>query len=101
MNVNKKILILLIHLNWKVEGENTILGYLELVCYCANKCQTASPTICCAVAELLSGLADSQVFSFANSSYLFVYLFIFYFEVVCLTKYFCSISRLFYLLVQS
>lgn len=39
----------------------TIKEFLEIVHYCAQRCQTASPAVCSAVAEQLNMLAGSQV----------------------------------------
>ncbi|KAK6135420.1 hypothetical protein DH2020_030839 [Rehmannia glutinosa] len=41
----------------KVGEEKTTLGFLELVCYCANKCHSLTVTLCDPVAEHLYGLA--------------------------------------------
>ncbi|KAL6517690.1 hypothetical protein OROMI_033391 [Orobanche minor] len=43
----------------KAEEEKTTLGFLELVCYCANKCRSVSVSLCDPVAEYLHGLAGS------------------------------------------
>lgn len=76
MNANKQA-NLLVYLNWKVEDKNAALEFLELICYCANSCLTATSTVCCAVAELLVRLADSQVCVFqilaAYLCYLYLY----------------------------
>ncbi|KAL6494538.1 hypothetical protein OROGR_031338 [Orobanche gracilis] len=42
-----------------VEEEKTTLGFLELVCYCANKCRSVTVSLCDPVAEYLHRLAGS------------------------------------------
>ncbi|XP_057803899.1 separase isoform X2 [Salvia miltiorrhiza] len=50
-------------------AEKTALGFLELVCYCANKCQSATVVLCDPVALYLYRLAESfsQDFIFISS----------------------------------
>ncbi|KAL6545762.1 hypothetical protein OROGR_009636 [Orobanche gracilis] len=43
----------------RVEEEKTTLGFLELVCYCANKCRSVTVSLCDPVAEYLHSLAGS------------------------------------------
>ncbi|KAL7119495.1 hypothetical protein ACP275_02G066600 [Erythranthe tilingii] len=43
----------------KVGVEETTPGFLELVCYCANKCHSSTVSLCDPVAEHLSRLADT------------------------------------------
>ncbi|XP_038885485.1 separase isoform X3 [Benincasa hispida] len=38
-------------LEWKDETECTVVEFLQLICYCANKCQSASPDCCCVFAR--------------------------------------------------
>ncbi|KAL3814465.1 hypothetical protein ACJIZ3_015733 [Penstemon smallii] len=53
----------------KVGVEKTIAGFLELVCYCANKCHGATMKLCGPVAEHLNRLADAfqEGFPFISS----------------------------------
>ncbi|KAK6156938.1 hypothetical protein DH2020_011186 [Rehmannia glutinosa] len=54
----------------KVGEEKTTLGFLELVCYCANKCHSLTVTLCDPVAEHLYGLAGHFQKSLAESIHL-------------------------------
>lgn len=47
---------------WQVGMENAIVEFLELVCYCANKCRTANVNFCGAVATHLNKLTTSHNF---------------------------------------
>ncbi|XP_062077222.1 separase isoform X2 [Humulus lupulus] len=42
----------------KVEMENNAMEFVELVAYCANKCQAKSPNICNAIGAYLNKIAD-------------------------------------------
>ncbi|XP_057494488.1 LOW QUALITY PROTEIN: separase-like [Actinidia eriantha] len=43
----------------KVEMERTTTEFLELICYCANKCRTSSRVLCSSLATYLSKLGES------------------------------------------
>ncbi|XP_022978634.1 separase isoform X2 [Cucurbita maxima] len=44
-------------LEWKDETEWTVVEFLQLICYSANKCLSASPECCCAFAKHLEEMA--------------------------------------------
>ncbi|GFY89325.1 separase [Actinidia rufa] len=45
--------------DFQVEMERTTTEFLELICYCANKCRTASRILCSSLATYLSKLGES------------------------------------------
>ncbi|XP_027157654.1 separase [Coffea eugenioides] len=52
----------------KLNVDYTIMEFLEIVHYCAQRCQNASPAVCSAVAEQLNRLAGSQAIPLIGST---------------------------------
>ncbi|XP_011657385.1 separase isoform X3 [Cucumis sativus] len=49
---------LTLEIEWKDETECTVVEFLQLICYCVNKCQSASSDCCCAFARHLEELTS-------------------------------------------
>ncbi|XP_050938056.1 separase isoform X2 [Cucumis melo] len=51
---------LTLEIEWKDETECTVVEFLQLICYCVNKCQSASSDCCCAFARHLEELTSDS-----------------------------------------